>query len=612
MLLALKTRLLPAKPVAAEPMVPTLAAAVALPLALARAMERVALASIGAVVALQALIRWRPDDFFFEPSYYFVHQDKWWVLLIAVVLLALSRLTPAALPRLSLDGVLERPERAAAILALLVFVASLASTYGVAQNYDLVRDEQMASFDTTVFMRGHLMAVVPPEWRDYAAALQPRFMVQVAGNTALGSSYLPGNAAFRALVATLLAPQFANPLLAALSVWLCFGLARVLWPARPDAAIVASLLLATSAQVLFMASTSFAMTGHMALTLAWLRLYLRGGALGAAGALAVGFVAMGWHQLAFHVFFAAPFVLHLWWGRRFRTALVYSFSYLAFAVFWTGYWSVLAAAAGVHLGGGFEGGSRFFFERFASLLGKFTLFDVATVALNLVRMLAWNNPILPALLVIAFACRRGLPLPLRLSMGGVVATLLVVLFVLPSQGHGWGYRYLHGYLGVLCLIGAYGWMEAFKPVAASDAATGRSRSMAPIAAICAFTLLVLLPAQASQVHTFINHHKGTYAAIAKARADIVIVDDRHLFYGEDFGRNDPFLRNKPLFLTLDRLEPALIDRLCARGLTVSFFDRTEGVALGALKIHDEALPDWRDGRRAHLLAVPCLVPLGVR
>ena len=46
-----------------------------LPARLVRVLERTAIGAIVTVIVLQALIRWRPDDFFFEPSYYFVHQD---------------------------------------------------------------------------------------------------------------------------------------------------------------------------------------------------------------------------------------------------------------------------------------------------------------------------------------------------------------------------------------------------------------------------------------------------------------------------------------------------------------------------------------------------------
>jgi membrane associated rhomboid family serine protease len=64
-------------------------------------------------------------------------------------------------------------------------------------------------------------------------------------------------------------------LLAALAVVAIFGVARRLWPARLDAALLSALLVATSLQVLVTSMTSYAMTAHLTLNLIWLWLFDR-------------------------------------------------------------------------------------------------------------------------------------------------------------------------------------------------------------------------------------------------------------------------------------------------------------------------------------------------
>src|SRR3546814_6175702 len=42
-------------------------------------------------------------------------------------------------------------------------------------------------------------------------------------------------------------------------------------------------------------------------------------------------------------------------------------------------------------------------------------------------------------------------------------TCIMGLLLLVYQGHGWGYRYLHGLIGAFCLLGGFGWMRLSRP-----------------------------------------------------------------------------------------------------------------------------------------------------
>ena len=94
-----------------------------------------------------------------------------------------------------------------------------------------------------------------------------------------------------------------------------------------DLALIAAALLGTSSQLIVMAMTAYAMPAHLAFNLAWLWLFLRGGKAGHAGAIAVGFLATGLHQLVFHPLFVAPFILRLLFHRRWGLAALYIVAY---------------------------------------------------------------------------------------------------------------------------------------------------------------------------------------------------------------------------------------------------------------------------------------------
>ena len=83
---------------------------------------------------------------------------------------------------------------------------------------------------------------------------------------------------------------------------------------------------------------------------------------------------------------------------------------------------------------------------------------MALMALNLLRFLAWQSPLmLPLALVGLVICRKRRGILVSLALG-IALTLAVVLVVMPFQGHGWGYRYLHGLLGSIALLAAQGWI----------------------------------------------------------------------------------------------------------------------------------------------------------
>ncbi len=466
------------------------------------------------------------------------------------------------------------PARSAAAIAVLLAAVALAGTVLVHHGIGLSYDEVMAAFDARIFLGGRLIAPLAPEWRHSVPALAPSFVLPVPGDTAWASSYLPVNAAFRAAFALAATPALTGPVLAAVAVLAVAGIARRLWPERPDAALVAALMLATSPQVVVTAMTPYAMTAHLALNLVWLWLFLRGGRLGHGGAVAAGFLACGLHQVIFHPLFAAPFLFGLVAARRWRLSAVYLVAYGLIGTFWTLYWQGVLLASG-HAGTGAGVGAGYMAGKLAALLHDFDRRGLDVMAMNLVRFLAWQSPLLLPLAVAALpAVRRGAALARPLAFG-IALTVAAMFVLLPFQGHGWGYRYLHGLIGSACLLAAQGWVELSRAMAA--------RTRAAAAATLGFgwlsACLVLIPGRGIEVERFVAPYAGALAAIANDPAETILVDARALVYGADLVRNDPYLRDGRVVATIQGLDPARLADLCARG-RVALFGAAEGARFG--------------------------------
>jgi hypothetical protein len=540
------------------------------------------------------------------PFDYFARQDAWWLMAISAFCIACRNPHIELLFRAVIRTFNAYPSRNLLGLGLLLLAVMWSGTYFIHHDYNRTLDEVMARFDARIFGRGRFFASIPELWQPYAKAMMPAFDLPVAGRVAWVSAYLPGNAAFQALVGTLLPQQLANPLLSALALALTWSTARVLWPERRDPAVVTLLLMLTSTQLLFMAMTSWAMAGHLALTMLWLRLYLRQDAVGHAGCIATGLIACGWHQLAFHALFVAPFVLNFWWKRRWSLALIYSATYVLIGLFWISYGQLAASASGISLQSDAQSGLRNFTSAVLTLVDTLSISSVVIMLFNIMRFVAWQNPILLPLLMVAWRMSHRLPEVLRLAIMGLALTLFVVLIVLPYQGHGWGYRYVHAYIGVLCLIAAHAWMHELAPVPSHPHA-----GWMPLAAAVAFVLLVQLPGQAWQVHAQVAPRAVASAAIARANADIVIIDPRGLFNPGDLVRNDPFLAaGKPIVMDMYEMTPARIAGLCARAAKVTVFEHTNAAAAGA-RTSIQAAPHLLvqlQKSDAALRALACFVP----
>ena len=533
---------------------------------------------------------------------FFLEQDAVLLLACAAFLLGLSFLRLPA-PRLRIGELLGRRRFPwIAGLVVLTFGITLAGTFLVFGDFDLSRDEILADFDSVVLRSGRLFVALPVEWRPFARALNPDFMLPVAGHTGWISAYLPVNAGLRALAGLIFDPSLTGPLLACIAVLALIAVARRLWPERRDAVFVSVLLLVTSSQFLLTGMTSYAMTAHLAFNLVWLWLFLRDDRPSHAAAIAVGFLAAGLHQLVFHPLFAAPFILRLWRMRRRHLALVYTIAYATTCLFWMSYFQLVLGAYGAEPGATSGAGLVYFFARAAVLVADFSIAGAMLMLKNGLRFIAWQNPLAFPFALAAWTAIRGREGLARPLFEGLVLTFLAMFIILPYQGHGWGYRYLHGLLGSLCLLAGYGWI-AVGSGAAQGALHAARGALAAAGLIAACPALIV---HGIEARAFVAPYRRALATIEGAPAPIVIVDRSGLLFAGDLVRNDPYLRNAPKMLDLTYLDENLIGRICGR-LKVAIFDKNEGMALGIQP--DDTQPrsevEARAKLRAYMAGLSC-------
>ncbi|UNK80919.1 hypothetical protein MNQ96_07555 [Sphingopyxis granuli] len=478
-------------------------------------------------------------------SFYLHRQDRWLLLVAALLLVLCAWRLPARSQALTGGRQL-----AFAVGAVMAF-AAFAGHYGILSGYDLSRDEQMANFDAAVFAQWRLVAPLTGIWRDHADALNTMFMYPTNHTAGWISAYLPLNGAFRAFFGLLGDTALTGPamlLIGAVALW---GCTQRIWPDDREAGVVALLLYLGSGQILFNGMTAYAMPAHLALNLCWLWLFLRRTIWADATALTVGFVAVGLHQPIMHPMFAAPILFLLVLERDWRRAAFYLGGYAVIGAFWawwpTAMWQLVEADAMAPRGEGVD-----YISRLVATVLDGDAMRVANMMSNIVRFFAWQHLLLLPLLLWGIAVARKDRLAGAL-MGGILLTTTVMFIILPYQGHGFGYRYLHGLIGNFILLAVYGWGRL-------DDALSFGRNMLLRTTVAA--LFVTFPLQAWMAHAFYAPAARASERIAKSGADYVAIGADDAPFMIDLVVNSPDLVGRPIRLVRGSIDLELAQALC--------------------------------------------------
>ena len=477
---------------------------------------------------------------------FFLNRQDLYLLFIGALLLAIpwakrgGRNTPLA-----------ADVRLLPLVVVLLVLICLAGHRWILAGYDMSRDEQMATFDAAVFASGHLVQKVPVPWRDHADALNTLFMYPAVHREAWISSYLPGNAALRALTGIIASPTLTGPLLTAIGAIALWGCVRHIWPRDREAPTIALLLYAGSGQVLVIGMTAYAMPAHLAFNLVWLWLFLRRNWWADAAALAVGFGAVGLHQPLMHPMFAAPLLFLLLLERQWSRAVFYLVGYAAISAFWLWWpgwtWSLVQAGPGAQQPVGVD----YFTRLKITVLNRDPLGMFDMIA-NLLRFVAWQHLLLIPLMALGWKVARQDRLAGALAFGLLITTFVMAV-ILPYQGHGFGYRYLHGLIGNCILLAVYGWKSL----------NGRQpewRRLLLGASVAGG--IVILPLQLWMAHAFYGPAAALDKRIAAMDADYVLIGADAAPFALDLVHNSPALDRRPVRLIAEKADDDVVATLC--------------------------------------------------
>lgn len=516
----------------------------------------------------------------------YLRQDAWWLAAgIAGILYLRQRMgqeIPASLSRL-IDRYWPSDPRLlahTAAIAVAVFALVGVGAYWAGHGINPLAGEQIADFQSLIFREGAVLATVPADRVEFGSALIPPGGVYDPGHGLWGSAYPMAFAALRAVFLVGGIEFLTNAALAAFSIVLLVAIARQLWPDRSDIPLVAAILLAASPQFLIGGMAGGAWSAYLCLNLMWLWLYLRGGALGHLTAALVGVVAALLDQILIHLVFVLPFIATMLRERRWSRAAPYLVAYAAAGAIWLSWYDV---ALSLTVGAAVEAGEVFTSDAHGLADVTVGFFDrgvamVATAGIAALRFVAWQNPVLVPLIFVTMRARRALPPVFRQLAWGCLLSLVLLLGPVGSQS-GWGHLPFHGVLGGMILLATLGWSTLF------DNTASKVQVTRALAMLTAATILIGIPLRTAQVGGVVGPLAATARHISSLDSDVVLIDLAGLPFGSALMRNDPYLRETPLIIALQRLTPEQVVRLCAQ-YRVDFIDYYDVARFGVEPSHD--------------------------
>ena len=195
----------------------------------------------------------------------------------------------------------------------------------------------------------------------------------------------------------------------------------------------------------------------------------------------------------------------------------YGIFYGACVLFWFAYPSLIVSFAEVTAEQGSAAGLQHFMtDRIAPLFVNRFAGAALSMEYNLLRFAAWMPLFtLPFALLAWPAVQRrcGLALP---AFGGIALLLVAMFVILPAQGHGWGYRYLHGFIGNFAILAGYGYARL--------ATYKRAHADGAFVFLTSATCLLIVPFLMCSAHQFTDPYARLSSFPERQRADFVIVD----------------------------------------------------------------------------------------
>jgi hypothetical protein len=429
------------------------------------------------------------------------------------------------------------PDRAEGILDLLsrrpgFFIACYTGLLAAAavivyHRYPLSMDEYAPLFQSQAFAAGSLTGKVPPELVARVAVPARGAFLAGAPDGRIVSTYWPGFALLLVPFSALRVPWLLNPLLGGATLVALFRLARRMFPGT-HAPGWALLLSAASPALSANSISYYSMSAHLLASLVFVALLMEPTPRRALLAGLVGSLALLLHNPVPHAAFAVPWIAWLCMRPRpLRTVAALAVGYLPgllLGIGWLALRSSLGSASAAGLAS--SGASAAFAFPDKDLL--------VSRLLGLAKLVLWAVPGLVPLAVYG-SVRLRKNTPVALLVLSFVLTFVAYCFVPFSQGHGWGFRYLHSAWAILPLAGA-------GVLAAAPVPQRLGRLMLVAAAL---SLVFCTGLRFVQIHGFIAQHLAQLPPPSAPREVVFVRGDRG-YYSLDLVQDDPFLRNPRL------------------------------------------------------------------
>jgi hypothetical protein len=258
----------------------------------------------------------------------------------------------------------------------------------------------------------------------------------------------------------------------------------------------------------------------------------------------VGGLGLNLHNPVPHALFAIPWLVWLL-TRKDRWTVVPAMlaGYLPWVAVGFGWRHLLQGLAGGTASAGTASGGSSLDDALTLLAGAISLPGSARLferVLGLGKFWLWAAPGMALLACIGFWLHRG-QLALRLLLTSLAVTFAGFVFVPLTQGHGWGFRYLHSAWFVVPVLAA----AAFAP-SARDSRTEPSWDVRPLAnwarAAALAGLLIMVPGFAWRVHTYVAGHLAQLPQADHGRPRVLLISP-YGYFSFDLVQNDPFLRD---------------------------------------------------------------------
>lgn len=504
------------------------------------------LAVLGALAAVRIFTQvrsiYRLPVFFHQ---FVVHDLPGSLLSAAIIVVALLFYRRLPVPLRALDYLDHYRYYVAGGVAVLLAIGTLT----VYHNHPLSVDESAQLFQARIFADGRIWAKYPPELLDWLLPYTSYgfFKTGSAGGEVI-CDYWPGLSLLQTPFVLIGAPWLLNPLLGAGTLVLIRRLAGELYP---DTSAPAWAMLLTLASPVFIVSciSYYEMPAHLFLNLLFTFLILQGTPHMLLAAGVVGSLALVVKNPVPHILYATPWIAWLalrrgGWRALIWLAVGYAPLSLLIGFGWAALRLDLAAQAPAQAKTVYEDPARLLSIFSASAFTRVVYYRI----LALLKLAAWA---VPGLIILAVFGARSAWKDRRVRVLAVSLVLTYAGYFLfkVTQGHGWGYRHVHGAWGTLPLLAC-----ALVARKRDDAHAGVVPVVHLTGLLAVLSLVLLNGLRLFQVDAWMDRHLSQLPPLDASRAQVCFIRPWEGYYAVDLVQNDPFLRHGTIFLKSHGLE----------------------------------------------------------